>query len=218
MLLLNSRQIYTSLQILSCYFIGIWHFHMHHNLVFALWCFRVTVFSASFPPFLTLVIHKRLCLFSDLMSITVDKVMRNSFRSLPVHQNSIISSVSSGWWLTDLLSIYRRSFCVCSSEKYRSLYHITWSFCINCIKSVDFTAINGRSWVWNLEEESCFPPYVIFQVSFDSSRSFQKILEQIFCMLLTDCPQGPCCCLFTLRLHAKTDNLFALQKNVSYRN
>ena len=144
--------------------------------------------------------------------------MRNSFQCLSLHQNSIIFSVSSGWWQTDLPSIYRRSFCVRCSEKYRSLYCITWSFSISCIKSRSFPAIEGRSWVQSLEEEGCLLLDVSFWVSFDSSRSFQKILEQIFCVALTACPQGLCCCLFTIRLHTKTDNLFLLQKKVSYKN
>lgn len=63
LLLLNSRRIYNSFWILRYYFIGIWLFRMHHHLVFAFSYFWITGFSASVPPFLTLVIQKSVCLF-----------------------------------------------------------------------------------------------------------------------------------------------------------
>lgn len=57
-------------------------------------------------------------------------------------------------------------------------------YLINCRKKKCFAAIEARSWVWILEKEGCFLWHVIFHVSFDSSRSIQKTLEQIFGMLI----------------------------------
>lgn len=68
---------------------------------------------------------------------------------------------------------------------------ITQSFSINSFKRVGFAAIKRRNCVWSLEEESCFPSFVIFQVSLHSSRIFQKTLEQNFTGHWLIAPKGP---------------------------
>lgn len=93
-------------------------------------------------------------------------------------------------------------------------YWITWSFYINYIKRVGFAAIKRVSCVWSLEEESCFPLYAIFQVSLYSSRIFSEnlrakmshVIDWLFVRALLSFHHGA---------STKTDNLFALQNNVS---